>query len=316
MLKKIKKALSFSASRGGDNYSKLSLRNWKKFFRKLFRFLFFSIVTIAAVFVIDDYLYWNYDYSLFYGDLSYSTEEYYDYDYSYDYDCNVTGIELFGDLVTYAYSSEYYQSASEDIVASILEAENDWSVKAILLEVDSYGGDPVAAEEVANALKRAKKPTVALIRGAGVSGAYIAATGADKIFASRNSDVFGMGVTMSYLDYSEANRRDGIRYIDLSSAEFKNTGDPSKSLSAEEKDLLMRDVNIIHQNMVELIAENRNLDIEIVSSLSDGSTMLGQMALDNGLIDEIGDIFDVSDYLEKITGYEANICWDFYYLED
>ena len=309
MLKSIKKILLKPVFKKKINYSKLNPKNWKKFsiknkFRKIFRFLFFFIVTVAAIFIIDDYLYWNYDYSLFYGNMS---SEY--NDENYNPECNVLGIELFGELVTYEYESENRQSSSENIVSLIMEAEEDWNIDAIILEIDSYGGSPVAAEEIANALKIAKKPTIALIRGGGVSAAYIAATGADKIFASKNSDIFGMGVTMSYLDYSEANRRDGIKYVELSSSEFKNSGDPDKSLSQKEKDVLMRDVNIMHQNFVELIANNRNLGIKYVSKLSDGSTMLGQMALENGLIDEIGDIFDAQNYLEDLIGYETDVCW-------
>jgi signal peptide peptidase SppA len=310
MLKLIKKIFLHPISPHKINYARLNPRSWKKAslkksFRRFFRFLFFSLTTIAVIFVIDDYLYWNYDFSLFYGNLSYE-EEIADESES---ECNVMGIELFGDLVTYLDDPEAIQASSEDIVATIMEAENDPTIDAIMLEINSYGGSPVAGEEVANALKRAQKPTVALIREAGVSGAYISAVGADKIFASKNSDIFGMGVTMSYLDYSEANRRDGLKYIELNSAQFKNTGDPDKALSTQEKALLMRDINIMHQNFVELIAENRHLDIDKVAKLSDGSSMLGQMALDNGLIDEIGDIYSVQQYLENIIGRQADICW-------
>ncbi len=48
-------------------------------------------------------------------------------------------------------------------------------------------------------LKEAKKPTAVLIRGAGVSAGYWAAIGADVIYASKNSDIGSIGVTMSYL---------------------------------------------------------------------------------------------------------------------
>ena len=74
------------------------------------------------------------------------------------YDCNVWGIELRGELVTYRLEGETEedpvdQTSSEEIVNTIQEAESDPKVKAILLEVDSYGGSGVAAEEIANALK-------------------------------------------------------------------------------------------------------------------------------------------------------------------
>ncbi|MBI4250189.1 S49 family peptidase [Candidatus Uhrbacteria bacterium] len=234
--------------------------------------------------------------------------------------CNVRGIELRGDLVTYipaaqANASEENggssedQTSSEDIVYAITDAEKDSRIKAILLEVDSYGGYPVAGEEVANALRRASKPTVALIREAGDSAAYMAASGADRIFASANSDVGSIGITMSYLDNVEKNKKDGLTYMLLSAGKYKDTGDPDKPLSDDEKKLLMRDVNILHQNFISLVAKNRNLNVEKVKKLSDGSAMLGAMALKNGLIDQIGGSFETEEYLKKKIGEGVEICW-------
>ena len=85
--------------------------------------------------------------------------------------------------------------------------------------------------------------------------------------------------------------------------------EPDKSLTQEEKDLMMRDVNILHQNFIEAVAENRDMDIEKVKELADGSTMLGQMALEKGLIDKIGVYHNAMDYLEELVGEKAEICW-------
>jgi len=142
-----------------------------------------------------------------------------------------------------------------------------------------------------------------------VSAAYMAASGADEIFASKNSDVGSIGVTMSYLDYVKQNEKEGLTYIPLASGKFKDTGDPDKILTREEKDLLMRDIDIMHQNFVRMVAENRNLEIEKVAQLADGSSMLGEMALENGLIDRIGGMFEVEEFLKNKIGGEVDICW-------
>ncbi|MFA7170209.1 MAG: S49 family peptidase, partial [Candidatus Paceibacterota bacterium] len=130
--------------------------------------------------------------------------------------CNVSDLKLQGEIWTYTIEGESDVSSSEDVVLAIEQAEQDESIKAILLTIDSYGGDVVAGEEIANALKRTQKPTVAVIRGAGASAAYWAATGADRIFASASSDVGGIGVTMSYLDNVKRNEADGFTYNGLS----------------------------------------------------------------------------------------------------
>lgn len=231
--------------------------------------------------------------------------------------CNVTGMNLHGEVVTYITpdneDSEGYstkdQTESESIMQWIEEAEADDRVKAIVMEIDSTGGSPVAGEEISLALKNVKKPTAVFIRGAGDSSAYLAATGADKIFASKYSDVGSIGVTMSYLDAARENQKSGLTYNSLSSGKFKDTGDPDKSLSEEEKKLLMRDVNIMHDNFVKAVAENRKLDIKRVAAMADGSTMLGEMALENGLIDAIGGYPEIKAYLEEIIGERPEICW-------
>lgn len=231
--------------------------------------------------------------------------------------CNVMGMNLHGEVVTYVApeneDADGYptqdQTESESIMQYIEEAETDDAIKAIVMEIDSYGGSPVAGEEISIALKNAKKPTVVFIRDAGDSSSYFAATGADKIYASKYSEVGSIGVTMSYLDSARENQNSGKTYNILSSGKFKDSGDPDKSLSSEERALFMRDVNLMHDNFVKAVAENRKLEVNKVAALADGSTMMGEMALKNGLIDAIGGYPEVKQYLTDTIGEKAEICW-------
>jgi len=236
---------------------------------------------------------------------------------STDQNCNVTGINLHGEVMTYISPADYDkdgnitvdETASENVIFAIRDAEKDDKIKAIAIEIDSYGGSPVAGEEIAIALKNAKKPTVAFIRGAGDSAAYWAATGANTIFASKNSDVGSLGVTMSYLDASKQNKKEGLTYNQLSAGKFKDTGNSDKPLTAEESKLLMRDVNLLQENFIQAVSANRKLGVDKVKSMADGSTMLGDMAVKNGLVDKIGGIYEVKEYLKSIIGAEPEICW-------
>jgi len=226
---------------------------------------------------------------------------------------NIALIKIQGEIVTYSIESFYLEeesdlASSEEIVAYIDLAEEDDNMKAIIVEIDSYGGYPVASEEIMDALRRTTKPTVAVIREGAASGGYLIASGADIVYASEMSDVGGIGVTASYLDYSEQNEYEGIVYQQLSSGKFKDTGDPDKELTEEGRELYMRDVMKLHNIFVENIAINRNLDIEIVEALADGSTMLGQDAKENGLIDEIGGVYDAEEWLRDKLDIELEIC--------
>ena len=60
-----------------------------------------------------------------------------------------------------------------------------------------------------------------------------------------------------------------------------------------------RDIKIMHENFIKVVAGNRGLDVEKVRQLADGSSMLGEMALANGLIDKIGGIDEVK--LDSVT---------------
>lgn len=314
MSKSLRDIFSYKISEREINYSLLNPMkwNWKKI-SKFFKYFAIVVVILGAVITIRDEI----DYQLYYASYydEYSEEDYYEDEYSGE--CNVSGIEIRGDLVTYISQDNmvgdgtlyYEETSSEDIIALLAEAEYDDSIKAVLLEVDSYGGYPVAAEEVAIALQRFSKPVVAYVRTAATSAAYWAVSASDIIFASALSDVGAIGVTSSYLDYSKKNEKDGATYNSLSTGIYKDSGDPDKVLTAGEKDLIMRDLNIINDEFIEVVSENRKIDKNKVRSLADGSSLPGRLALQEGLIDKIGDYQDAQDHLEQLLGEEINVCW-------
>lgn len=231
--------------------------------------------------------------------------------------CNVAGINLHGTIMTYIpfhadgdANFDYDTVGSEDILWSVNNANEDPNIKALIVEVDSYGGSPVAGEEISIALKNSAKPVFGFIRENGLSAAYWAISSADRIWASKNSNVGSIGVTQSYLSYSEKNKKEGYLYEQLSSGKFKDSGTPDLSLTKEEKDLFMRDINIVYQNFMEAVSNNRNILIEDVKKFSDGSAVLGDKAKELGMIDEIGGINEVEKYIEEKIGEKVEICWE------
>ena len=265
--------------------------------KKILKWVAIGIIVVAAMIIVKE----EFLYQIGYYESNVEADE-----YTSNEGCNVTLINLHGFLDTDVY--EDGDVSSRNITRLIENTESDKNIKAIVLDIDSEGGYMVPAEEIMTALKRATKPTVALIRGIGLSSAYIAATGADAIFASKYSDVGSIGVTMSYSDNSRKNQMEGLTYNQLSTGKFKDTLDPNKPLTYEEKQLLMRDLQIAHENFVKAVAENRGLDIEKVRAMADGSTMPGEMALENGLIDHIGGLYEVEKYLEAEIGEPAVVC--------
>ncbi|MBU0930321.1 MAG: signal peptide peptidase SppA [Nanoarchaeota archaeon] len=177
----------------------------------------------------------------------------------------------------------------EDIISNIKDANKDDSIKAIILEINSPGGGVVASEEIANAVKKSKKPVVALIKDVGASGAYWISSSADKIVAYPMSITGSIGVISSYLDFSGLMEKYGVNYNVIKSGEYKDTGSPYKELTFDEKKVLQDIVDQIYYYFIEQISVNRNLSESKVKELATGMVYLGIDAKNNGLVDEIGD---------------------------
>ena len=238
-----------------------------------------------------------------------------------DYEnCNAIGIEVRGCILTYKPDSadspfDFGEdscdtiTSSEEVVSKIKDATGNPNIKAVILEIDSGGGSPVGAEEIAGALKSLGKPSIAWVRGGASSAAYWVASAADTIIASKSSDIGSIGVTISYVDNAKQNIKDGLTYNQLTTGKYKDTGTPDRALTTEERSLIQRDLDIILENFIQVIATNRHISVEKVAALADGSTMLGRMALRNGLIDQLGTQEEVWQKLEAVINQKPNVCW-------
>ena len=208
--------------------------------------------------------------------------------------CNIAVASINGDITTIdgAATTEGEEALlitnADDVISFLHAAEADPNIYGVIVNIDSLGGTPVASELIADALKGSALPSVALIREYGTSGAYLAATGADTIIASAFSDVGGIGITFSYLENWGKNAKEGLSFVSLSSGKYKDYGNPDKPLTADERTLLERDLKIYHDQFVKEVSENRNLPIEDISKLADGSSMPGELAFQNKLIDATG----------------------------
>lgn len=213
---------------------------------------------------------------------------------------NVALIKLSGTIVTEGNSGfGETLASSSDIVKFIKEADEDPSIKAIVLEINSPGGSPVASKEIVDAVKRTNKTTYAFIREIGTSGAYWAASATDKIIAHDLSVTGSIGVFSSYLEFSGLLKKYNITYQRLVAGKYKDMGSPFKKLEKDEEDIIMEKLIKLHEYFINSVAENRNMDVEQVRELATGEFFLGSEALDNGLVDKLGDIEALKDIIKS-----------------
>ncbi len=281
---------------------------------QLLKYSLFTVIFIASLIVIEDRFMERY--GEFFAVLD---QGYYDADMTseegiMDPSCEIAGVILQGTLATYELPELLLDgdlmTSSENLMYQLEVAQDTPHIKAILLEIDSFGGSPVAAQEVVDTLTQyVDKPVVAHIRNGGLSAAYWVAAATDHISATRYSDVGSIGVTMSYVDEGAYNEQNGLTFNEISSGRFKDSGSAGKVLTEEEKALFQRDVDILYEGFVDEIARLRGLDREMVVAMADGSSMLGEMALEKGLIDSVGSFYDALALIEAEYGATGPICW-------
>ena len=108
------------------------------------------------------------------------------------------------------------------------------------MEINSPGGSAVASDEIATAVKNAKKPVISLIREVGASGGYWVASASDYIIANRMSITGSIGVISSYLEFSGLMEKYGVGYERLVAGENKDLLTPYKKLEADQKALVQK----------------------------------------------------------------------------
>ncbi len=222
---------------------------------------------------------------------------------------NVAIIPVDGVIQTGGSSSLFGEAvaSSTQIVGWIENADRNPSVKAIIFEINSPGGSPVASEEIANAIKATNKTTVAWIREMGTSGAYWVASSCDMIVADRMSITGSIGVISSYLDFSGLMDDYNVTYQRLVSGKYKDIGSPYREMTAEEEALWQQEIDQMHEFFIQEVAQNRKMSIEKTRELATGLFYTGYSAKENGLIDELGGKKEAISYIEQNLGIKARI---------
>ncbi len=218
--------------------------------------------------------------------------------------CNIAVVPIHGSILGYeneygSYEGDPVSTSPEDVQAALQLIESDSYIHGILLKIDSPGGSPAGAFSIADMITSQKLPTVAYIGDYGTSAGYLIASAARSIIASPFSDIGSIGVTMSYLDNSKQNEYDGLEFVELSSAPYKDYLNPNRPLSDDEYALIERDLAIYHQAFIDIVVQNRSIDTSNVAALADGSSMPATLALTHKLIDQIGNTLTVREALAR-----------------
>ncbi len=207
-------------------------------------------------------------------------------------------------------------------LACIQDATVDPEVRAILLEVDSPGGEVTASDQIYRALLRFKEAragrrVVALLGDLAASGGYYVAVASDYIVAHPTTLTGSIGVLISTLNVKELADKLGIRDVTIKSGENKDTLNPFREVREGELGILQAAVDEMHARFIALVARGRGLREEEVREVADGRILTARQALAARLVDQIGYWEDAQAKTAELLGeqsvkvfrYEPRLTW-------
>ena len=234
-------------------------------------------------------------------------------------DSNVLGDQIAvyyceGEIVRVASPSAYgagKQIVSAQVIKDLQELEDNDKVKAVVLRINSGGGDAYASEQIWRAVSQLnkKKPVVVSMGGMAASGAYYMSMGARYIMAQPTTLTGSIGIFGALPDFSDLmTKKLGFKYDEVKTN--KNSAYTSAGLarpwSTDEIASLQAYVNRGYALFRKRVADGRKLKVEDVEKIAQGRVWLGTDAKGIKLIDGLGSLEDAIEkaaQLAKVSDY-------------
>lgn len=207
------------------------------------------------------------------------------------------------------------ENSSLVALKALNEAENDDTVKGVILRINSPGGTVGMSQRLYSAVMhvRANKPVIAVLDDIAASGGYYVASAADRIVALEGTMTGSIGVIMSTTDAHELlTNKLGISQNVIKSGKYKDIGSSTRAMTSEERKLLQDMVNDSYQQFKTAITNGRikrddkyevaktNLTPQNLNKYADGRIFTGRQAKKLGFIDSTGGNREAKDMMTQI----------------
>jgi len=216
-----------------------------------------------------------------------------------------------------------YGSMGDSMVTQVKKqldfAAKDDRVKAVLLKIDSPGGEVLASDEIARAIrefqKETKKPVIASMGGMAASGGYYIAAPCKYIIANELTITGSIGVIMQSVNVRGLMDKVGVEPITFTSGKNKAMLDPFNSpekVTDEQKKILQDFIDGTHDKFVAVVETGRDKAargngsqakalVKDWQDYADGRILTGEDALKHGMVDANGNFDDAIKFVEKIV---------------
>jgi len=199
----------------------------------------------------------------------------------------------------------------EDFKFALEQAREDKDVKAVVISVDSPGGEITASDVLYHSLKEFSKhkPSVVYFNSIGASGAYYTACGASYVMCNDTTFTGSIGVIISTLNYRELFGKIGLQSVVFKSGKFKDMLNGAREMTPEEQAYVQGLVMQSYDRFVGIVARARKLDeAGLRTGVADGRILSGTDALAAKLVDQLGYIenaFAKARELGKASGAQV-----------
>ena len=194
----------------------------------------------------------------------------------------------------------------------IKAAIDDESISGLYLEIDTPGGGVTMADELHDAILRFRQSSEGRFVFVHMgdlccSGGYYTAVGADWIMARPTTLTGSIGVIMSTFNIAELAHKIGVTDVTIASGENKDLLNPLKPVKPEHVKILEEPVKQLYERFVRIVAEGRDLPVEVVRQLADGRVFTADDALKHKLVDSIGHEDEAIEQIKKLADGDVRI---------
>jgi signal peptide peptidase SppA len=207
-----------------------------------------------------------------------------------------------GDWLTELFGASVYGEVGEAVEAAL----TDPSVRGVVMEIDSPGGEVAGMFDLADRLgalrQSAGKPLWAVASESATSAAYAIASAAERIYVTRTGEVGSIGIVAAHVDQSGADAKAGLAWTFIHAGARKVDGNPHEPLSDPARAAIQADVDALYGELVGLVARNRNLTPEAVRA-TEAAIYRGRAGIALGLADRIGTVETALAELKATRGH-------------
>lgn len=206
---------------------------------------------------------------------------------------SVAVMQLFGTIFPRAnLMTQIYGATSAELFGKQFEElVKDPEVNAIVLDVDSPGGQVNGVEELSQKIyqARGRKPVVAVANHLAASAAYWIASAADEVVITPSGEVGSIGVFAAHWDESAALEKEGLKLTLISEGKYKTEGNPYQPLTEEARGALQTRVSEIYDAFTGAVAINRGVSLSTVKNgFGEGRMVNARQAVRLQMADRVG----------------------------